>query len=52
MKRYYIHYGTTPIFWLNSRSLNGVIRQLSKKGMAKPDCIECNTQIAWKGEDY
>jgi len=52
MKKYYLHYGDAPIFWLNGISLKGILKQLSKKGMTSPNCIECNNQIFWKGEDY
>ena len=48
MKKYAFHYGSLPLYWLNARSVKGVIRQLKAKGMDVPDCIEdCHGSEIW-----
>jgi hypothetical protein len=52
MKKYFLHYSTQPVFWLNARSIGGVLRQLRAKGMDVPDCIEdCHGEIWWKEDN-
>jgi hypothetical protein len=46
-KKYYLHYGCQPLFWLNARSIKGVIRQLDRRGMDVPDCIEDEHGEIW-----
>ncbi|MEI7881869.1 MAG: hypothetical protein WCI95_13475 [bacterium] len=52
MKKYVFHYDAPPLYWLNARSIKGVIRQLKAMGMERPVCIEdCHGSEIWWNED-